>query len=228
MNKSDIYYEDFIILVESKFNHTFKDEKLIIAAITHKSFSKDNYERLEFLGDAVIQLIVTELLISKYKKIDEGILTRERQRLVSRRALNNFAKKMQLDQVVISKKNTINFKKSLLLADVFESIVGAIYLDANYDKCKRILSKLFLHEIKNNEEIGKKDPKTQLQEYTQAKNYALPSYKKTKLTSPDHKPRFKVSCKIDAFKQSYSVTSNTVKEGEQQVARIILRKLNEK
>ena len=109
MNKSDIYYEDFIILVESKFNHTFKDEKLIIAAITHKSFSKDNYERLEFLGDAVIQLIVTELLISKYKKIDEGILTRERQRLVSRRALNNFAKKMQLDQVVISKKKYYKF-----------------------------------------------------------------------------------------------------------------------
>ncbi|MBS82727.1 MAG: ribonuclease III [Gammaproteobacteria bacterium] len=226
MNSSDISQKDSILLLESKFKHTFKNKKLAVEAITHKSISKNNYERLEFLGDSVIQLAATELLISKYQQINEGVLTRERQRIVSRKSLNKIAIHMKLDEVILAKKNTINLKNSLLLADVFESAIGAIFLDSNYNLCRKILYKLFSKEIISIKKIGEKDPKTKLQEYMQSKNYPLPLYTTKKISSPDHKPKFKISCKVQIFKKTFSIISSTVKSGEQQVADIILKELD--
>ena len=207
------------------FNYEFVNETIMIESITHRSAGKNNYERFEFLGDAVIQLVITEMLLQKYNKSNEGELSRMRQSLVNKSTLSKIALDLQLDKVLISYNLNIydntSLKKSIT-AELFESIIGGIYLDSTYQKCKKIISKIFSKLIDSTGIIGKKDSKTELQEYLQAKNLPLPEYKKNKIKSPDHDPRFKITCKISILKKIFSTISNTVKDGEQLVAKKIL------
>ena len=207
------------------FNYEFVNETIMIESITHRSAGKNNYERFEFLGDAVIQLVITEMLLQKYNKSNEGELSRMRQSLVNKSTLSKIALDLQLDKVLISYNLNIydnaSLKKSIT-AELFESIIGGIYLDSTYQKCKKIISKIFSKLIDSTGIIGKKDSKTELQEYLQAKNLPLPEYKKNKIKSPDHDPRFKITCKTSISKKIFSSISNTVKDGEQLVAKKIL------
>ena len=128
------------------------------------------------------------------------------------------------------KFKNLNFKidRSLsesLSANVLEALIGAIYLDSNYQRCEKIITKIFSKLINSEKLLSGKDSKTQLQEYLQSKNLELPIYKKSKLKSPDHNPKFKISCEIPLLKTTISAVSRTVKEGEQMVAEKILNKI---
>ena len=214
--------------IKYAFNYEFCDEQLMLESVTHSSSSKKNYERLEFLGDAVIQLAVTEILLTKFNNCNEGELSRMRQYLVNKVTLSNIALGLQIDKILVSHnlniKNSISLKKSIM-ADLFESILGGIYLDSGYQKCRRIVVKIFSKLIDSDSLIGGKDAKTKLQEYLQSKNLDLPNYKKAKLKSPSHDPKFKISCKIPVLEQTLSAISKTVKEGEQLVAQKLLDKI---
>lgn len=214
--------------IKSVFGYQFSDEELMLEAITHRSVGIKNYERFELLGDAIIQLAVTEILLNKFAKCNEGELSRMRQFLVNKSTLSKIALELKIDTILISRNLNINKNISLkksITADLFESIIGGIYLDSNYQRCEKIITKIFSKLINSEKLLSGKDSKTQLQEYLQSKNLELPIYKKSKLKSPDHNPKFKISCEIPLLKTTISAVSRTVKEGEQMVAEKILNKI---
>ena len=158
------------LYIERTINYKFKDEQLLVKAFTHKSKSDINYERLELLGDAIIRLIITHYLYSQYEKADEGSLSREIQTIVSKDKLAEISLNLGLINFV----QAINIRlsdenlKSSISTDVFESMIGAVYLDSNYETIKEIVIKLLQKDLEYKKTIGLKDSKTLLQEYCQA------------------------------------------------------------
>ncbi len=221
-------YNNKKLLIKKIFNYKFKNEDLLIESITHKSISGSNYERLEFLGDSVLQLIITESLYEKHSGLDEGALSREKQLLVSRNSLAKLSIDLGIDKLLESNNLNLNFTEALktsIAANLLESIIGAIFIDSNYGNCKKIVTKLFYNLLNNKEIIGKKDSKTLLQEYMQSKKLPIPEYKTIRLDSPSHSPKFKIICKVSVIKKEQSCVSNTVQEGQQRVSSLILEML---
>ena len=232
MSDKKIYIKNAYDLVLSKLNYEFSNTDLLLEAITHKSISKVNYERLEFLGDAVIQLIITEYLYKKYPNHQEGHLSREKQAIVSKKVLSNISINIGLLNVLRS--NNLNFElndslRESLSTDIMESIIGAIFLDSDYRECEIIILNTFREYLDSKETIGQKDSKTLLQEYMQSIGQPLPVYNTSKLSGPSHDPKFKITCKLEIYKNAESVISKTVQSGQQEVSEVLLNKIkNEK
>ena len=159
--------------IEKDLSYTFVENKFLIEAFTHKSISKKNYERYEFLGDAVLRLSITKKLYQMYPKASEGELSREVQRLISKDTLAGlkFTKKILgfLDHKDLELENLSSLTKSLS-ADLIESLIGAIYVDSNFETTDKIIVKIYKSLLDKKDVIGKKDPKTILQEYMQSNN----------------------------------------------------------
>ena len=219
-------------LILEKFKCDFVDIDLLAQAITHKSISKKNYERLEFLGDAVLQLIITKYLYNKYPNHPEGNLSREKQSIVSKRIISMISSDMDLLSILRSNNLKVDSNPALiesLATDVMESIIGAIFLDSDYSTCETIVINIFKKYLGENKNIGEKDPKTLLQEYMQSIGQSLPKYTTIKINGPSHDPEFKIKCSIDIFESSEYVISKTVQSGQQNVSQIFLDKIsNEK
>ena len=232
MSDKKTYIKNAYDLVLSKLNYEFSNTDLLLEAITHKSISKVNYERLEFLGDAVIQLIITEYLYKKYPNHQEGHLSREKQAIVSKKVLSNISINIGLLNVLRS--NNLNFElndslRESLSTDIMESIIGAIFLDSDYRECEIIILNTFREYLDSKETIGQKDSKTLLQEYMQSIGQPLPVYNTSKLSGPSHDPKFKITCKLEIYKNAESVISKTVQSGQQEVSEVLLNKIkNEK
>jgi len=189
-------------ILENTLGYEFKNKKLLIEALTHKSYKQpyDN-ERLEFLGDAVLDLIVGEYLFSKFNKSDEGKLSKIRASLVNEDGFCKLAKSIKLgDYMFLSnaEENNGGREKSSLLSNAFEAVMGAIYLEAGLSTVNKIAIELIL---KNHEEISLdflfKDYKTTLQELTQARFGITPEYKVVASRGPDHKKEFEVAVVIE-------------------------------
>lgn len=232
MSDKKTYMANAFDLVLSKLNYEFINTNLLLEAITHKSISKTNYERLEFLGDAVIQLIITEYLFKKYPNHQEGDLSREKQVVVSKKILSSIS--INIGLINVLRSNNLKFEsndslKESLSTDIIESIIGAIFLDSDYVQCQKIVLKIFSDHLDGIETIGQKDPKTLLQEYMQSIGQPLPIYSTTKISGPSHDPMFKITCRLKIYKNSESVTSKTVQSGQQEVSEVFLKKIkNEK
>ena len=191
-----------IELLEESLGYKFKDEKLIAEALTHKSYKKpyDN-ERLEFLGDAVLDLVVGEYLFNKFSKSDEGKLSKIRASLVNESGFDKLARSINLGdfiQLSNAEENNGGREKSSLLSNAFEAIMGAIYLEAGLKVVQEIAICLI---EKNHEEISLdslfKDFKTTLQELTQARFGLTPEYKVVASRGPDHKKEFEIAVIIE-------------------------------
>ena len=232
MSDKKIYIKNAYNLVLSKLNYEFANTDLLLEAITHKSISKVNYERLEFLGDAVIQLTITEYLYKKYPNHQEGHLSREKQAIVSKKVLSNISINIGLPNILRSNNLDIESNDSLkesLSTDIMESIIGAIFLDSDYRQCEKIILKTFGEYLDSIEIVGQKDAKTLLQEYMQSTGQPLPIYDTTKISGPSHDPQFKITCRLEIYKTSESVISKTVQSGQQEVSKVLLNKIkNEK
>lgn len=232
MSDKKKYMANAFDLVLSKLNYEFINTDLLLEAITHKSISKINYERLEFLGDAVIQLIITEYLFKKYPNHQEGDLSREKQVVVSKKILSSIS--INIGLINVLRSNNLKFEsndslKESLSTDIIESIIGAIFLDSDYVQCQKIVLEIFSEHLDGIETIGQKDPKTLLQEYMQSIGQPLPIYSTTKISGPSHDPMFKITCRLKIYKNSESVTSKTVQSGQQEVSEVFLKKIkNEK
>ena len=166
-----------------ELGYTFSNDDLIKKALTHKSSSSDNNERLEFLGDAILNLYVSEKLIHSYPELSEGKLTRFKASIVSRQNLNLVAEKLRLsDFIKIGKGERLDGNS--ILGNTLEAIIGAIFLDSDYPKTKEILQRLFLKDfLEIEEESELKDPKSALQEYIQKTYKSLPTYSIQKSSS---------------------------------------------
>ena len=207
------------IKLEKKIKINFKNKDLLIQSLTHKSFDKEsNNEKVEFLGDRVLGLVIAKKLLEIYPNEKEGILDKKFASLVNKKTCLQIAKEIELDKYILTinfrnKKNVIEDK---VLADTCEALIGAIYLDKGFSSVEKIILNLWSKHIKDSV-ITQIDAKTKLQEYSLKKFKKLPIYKLISNTGPRHKPLFKVAVKLINTK-FYIAEGKSKKDAEQNAA----------
>ncbi len=221
----------YIENIENNINYTFNNKGLILQSLTHSSYSHDynleyNYERLEFLGDAVVELVVTEYLIKTYPEYQEGDLSILRAYIVNSSTLYEISKKFDLSNNILLGKSefygTNNLKKAIV-ADIFEAVIAAIYLDGGYEKAKSIvlnlLADFIIEAVKNN---SFHDAKTQLQQICQKDFGKLPEYTLISATGPEHNKLFLVEVDMCGVIKTKG-QGKSKKEAEKNAASMALR-----
>jgi ribonuclease-3 len=206
-------------LLEKKINIEFKDKNKLVKSLTHKSFnSKENNEKLEFLGDRVLGLVISKKLLELYPKEKEGVLDKKFASLVNKNTCLQIAKKINLDKFIL----TLNSEKAKtppqdkVISDSCEALIGAIYLDRGFNVVEKFILDLWKEEISQSK-VTLIDAKTQLQEFSLKKYKKLPEYKMISNTGPRHKPIIKVSVKIHNSK-NFIAEGSSKKIAEQNAA----------
>ncbi len=206
-------------LLEKKIKIYFKNKELLIRSLTHKSFNKDNNnEKIEFLGDRVLGLVIAKKLLEIYPNEKEGILDKKFASLVNKKTCLEISKKLELHKYVLT-LNSRNEKKLIedkILADCCEALIGSIYLDKGYQVVEKTILNLWSEHIKQSV-VTQIDAKTRLQELSLKKYKQLPIYKIISNTGPRHKPLFKVGVKLMDTKFYYS-DGKSKKDAEQNAA----------
>ena len=214
--------------LEKKINYKFKNKNLLVKSLTHKSFDKiNNNEKIEFLGDRVLGLIIAKKLLEIYPDEKEGILDKKFASLVNKKTCVEISKKLNLQKYILTIDN--RFKKNILiedkvLADSCEALIGAIYQDHNFRIAEKFILNFWSDHIKKSI-ITQIDAKTKLQEFSLKKYKKLPTYKIISNTGPRHKPLFKVGVKLENSKFFIS-EGKSKKDAEQNAAYLCLKDLN--
>lgn len=201
--------------------YTFKDPALREWSLSHRSVGARNNERLEFLGDGLVNLLVAELLYEHFPRAAEGELTRWRARLVSEPALAAIARELELgDQLHLGpgELKSGGFRRDSILADALEALVAAVYLDGGWDTCRHVVRGLFEPRLEDAANAQDKDPKTHLQELLQARGLSLPVYELVKSSGADHAKVFDVRCTIAALDLHADGRGNSRRAAEQAAA----------
>ncbi len=211
--------------LEKKIKINFRNKDLLIKALTHKSFNKDNNnEKVEFLGDRVLGLVMAKKLLEIYPYEKEGILDKKFASLVNKKTCLEIAKKLDLQKYILTfdskKKKVIEDK---VLADSCEALIGSIYLDKGFGAVEKIVLDLWSDKIKKSV-ITQIDAKTKLQELSLKKFKKLPIYKLISNTGPRHKPLFKVAVKLIDSK-FYVALGKSKKDAEQNAAMLCLQNI---
>ncbi len=213
--------------IEKKINVKFKNSNLLIKSLTHKSFdSVNNYEKLEFLGDRVLGLILSKRLLEIYPNEKEGSLDKKLASLVNKKKCMEIGKSIDLDKFILISNNS-NRKiiiENKIIADSCESLIGAIFLDQGLNVVEKFILKIWNNDLKASI-ITFIDSKTQLQEYSLKRFKNFPIYKLIENSGPRHKPFFKVSVKLKNSK-IFIGNGTSKKEAEQDAAKILLKNLN--
>ena len=215
---------------ESIHGYEFDDSTLFELALTHRSVSARNNERLEFLGDSLLGLIISIEIMKKFPRSSEGELTRIRASLVNGESLANVANQLGIGEMVLlgdGEKKSGGYRRPSILADVFEALVGAIYLDSNFETVKTLVLDMFQERIESIETktTPTKDSKTILQEHLQSHSLPLPVYDILEEIGPDHQKDFLVECKTVLLEQNESATAGSKRKAEQAAAALTLKKL---
>jgi len=204
--------------------HTFANPALLAQALTHRSAGVQNNERLEFLGDALINLIVAELIFEQLPRADEGEMTRLRASLVNGSALASIARDEQVGDLLRLGPGELKsggFRRDSILADAFEAVVAAIYLDAGWSVCRTLVRRLFADRSAASTGAPK-DAKTRLQEYLQAQALPLPVYDLVASRGDEHAKTFDVECRIDVLGIRTTGSGSTRRGAEQTAAEVAL------
>lgn len=213
--------------VEKIIDYQFQDQSLLSLALTHCSCGLPNNQRLEFLGDAVLDLVVSELLFLRYPGYSEGDLSRARAWIVSGEQLSKIAKSLQLETFVrcsANKRFEANQMPGSILADALEAIVAAVYLDSGIDQVKSLVKRI-LGEVLLSTQIENKpkDFKTQLQEILQANQIPIPTYELIKQAGRPHDLTFSVKLCVSGFDYSSVGQGKSIRKAEQEAAKIWLK-----
>jgi ribonuclease-3 len=218
-----------IVELEKSLGYQFQDEKLITEALTHRSYKKEiNNERLEFLGDAVMDLIVGEYLFELFPKAEEGTLSKLRAALVNEDSFTRLAKRLNLGKFLYlspAEENNNGREKPSILSSAFEAVIGAIYLESGFDAAKDVALRLLKAEfpVITPEELLK-DYKTTLQEITQAHFGVVPEYRLISASGPDHKKEFEIGVYIQD-KEYARAKGKSKKTAQQEGARLTIEML---
>ena len=213
--------------LEKKIKVNFKNKELLIKSLTHKSFDKENNnEKVEFLGDRVLGLVIAKKLLEIYPNEKEGILDKKFASLVNKRTCLEISKKLQLQKYILTlnSRNNKNIIEDKILADSCEALIGSIYLDKGYTVVEKTILSLWSNHIKQSV-ITQVDAKTKLQEFSLKKFKKLPIYKIISNTGPRHKPLFKVGVKLMNTKFYFS-DGKSKKDAEQNAATKCLKNIS--
>jgi len=223
--------ESVALKLSKKINYQFSNTTLLTEAITHRSKHSINNERLEFLGDSILGYVISSELFQRFPKAREGQLTRGRAVLVKGETLAELALELNLGDYLHLGPGELKsggHRRKSILADAMEAIIGAIYLDGGLEAAKQHILNIYAGKLENLEleEVGK-DPKTQLQEYLQARKQPLPNYDVVATTGSDHEQVFEVSCKVDLLSRAVKGTGRSRRKAEQAAASKVLKLLEE-
>ncbi|MBN8493519.1 MAG: ribonuclease III [Burkholderiales bacterium] len=215
--------------LQQRLGHSFAQTALLTRALTHRSHGSAHNERLEFLGDAVLNMAVSALLYQRFSGSDEGDLTRVRAHLVREESLHRAALALGLPQVLrLSEAETRGggAQRASILADALEALIGAAFLDGGYDAAQRVVRKLFGELIDSTEtDNWTKDPKTELQEWLQARRLAVPGYRIVATRGQAHAQTFEVECQVAPLGLAERGEGRSRRAAEQQAARRMLELL---
>jgi ribonuclease-3 len=218
--------------LQERLQHRFGDERLLARALTHRSFSADHNERLEFLGDSVLNLAVASLLYERLGSMPEGDLSRVRANLVKQDTLHRLALELKLPDVIRlgeGEARSGGHKRPSILADTLEALIGAVHLDAGYPAAEALVHRLFQGvEINPGMVQAAKDPKTELQEWLQGRKMKLPVYRVAGTLGAAHKQTFNVECEIEELGVVERGIGASRRAGEQAAAAAALLTLKSK
>ena len=210
--------------------YQFRQQDLLEQALTHRSYSRsNNNERLEFLGDSILNLIISKHIYLRFKDADEGDLSRIRASLVKEQSLAQIAMDIGLgDHIRLGggELKSGGFRRASILSDALEALIAAIYLDSDYAQTEATVLRLYHGQLQSvDENANLRDPKTQLQEYLQARKMHLPGYQVEQTSGKSHNQVFTVSCNITDLELQSKGKGSSRKKAEQQAAQKILDKL---
>ena len=211
--------------LQKKINIKFKSINYLKKAITHKSYdSINNYEKLEFLGDRVLGLVISKKLIELYPDQKEGVLDKRLASLVNKNRCLEVAKNIGLEKfILIGNKSNKSKIENKILSDCIEALIGAIYYDKGFEASEKFILNMWKSFI-NSSDVSIVDSKTKLQEYSLKKFKSLPIYKLVSSSGPKHKPKFTISVKLKNTK-FFEGSGNSKKKAEQSAAKILLDSL---
>ncbi|MEI8325087.1 MAG: ribonuclease III [Betaproteobacteria bacterium] len=224
--------DDGLQALQRRLQHVFVDPQLLLRSLTHRSFSSDNNERLEFLGDAVLDLAVSGLLYDQLRDSPEGDLSRVRASLVKEATLHGLAVQLGLTDLLRLGEGAAKTgvkKLPSILANALEAVIGAVYLDAGYEAAQALVHRLF-EAVEINPQMAAigKDPKTELQEWLQGRKMKLPHYRVVGTMGAAHKQSFDVECEIEEFGLIERGIGGSRRSGEQAAAAAMLLRLQTK
>jgi ribonuclease-3 len=215
--------------LQIRLGYAFRQHALLQQAVTHRSFSADHNERLEFLGDSVLNLSVAHLLYAQLANLPEGDLSRVRANLVKQDTLHQLAKTLDLPAVMRLGEGEMRSggqNRPSILADALEAIIGAVYLDGGYKDAQALVERLFAQvDIKPDMQAVGKDPKTELQEWLQGRKLALPKYTVVGTSGAAHRQQFEVSCEVTELRQTQQGSGASRRAAEQAAAAAMLQTL---
>ena len=227
---------DYLKTLEEKLGYEFKDREYLKLALTHSSYGNEvmlktahgkNNERLEFLGDAVLELVSSEFLYTEYSHIPEGELSKLRASLVSEAPLADCARTIELDKYILlgrGEKQNHGEQRDSILSDAYEAVIGAIYLDGGIDEAKKFVRRYVLADIEHKKRFY--DAKTELQVIVQERFQCTPEYVVINESGPAHEKEFTLSCRIKGEEYGVGV-GRSKKAAQQQAAYMAIMKLEE-
>ena len=207
--------------LSARIGYTFADESLLVLALTHRSKSAKNNERLEFLGDSILNFTIAEALFHQFPEEKEGVLSRLRASLVKGDTLAEVARDFDLGDFLLlggGELKSGGFRRDSILADAVEAIIGAIYLDSGMPEASARILDWYSQRLKDITTESLKDPKTRLQEYQQGRKSRLPDYTVVNTDGPDNERIFTVECRIPELDEAVVATGPSRRIAEQSAA----------
>ena len=212
--------------LQSRLGYEFSNLELLATALTHRSKSNNNYERLEFLGDSILGFVIAEWLFNSFEELSEGKLSRMRSSLVRKETLAQIARNLTIGEHLNLGEGELKsggFDRDSTLADTVESIIGAIYLDADFSQAEAFIHRHFKEQLDKTTELKSlKDPKSRLQETMQKLGYSLPKYTIIDAQGQHHAQVFTVECKLNELPYTAQATATSRRNAEQAAAKQIL------
>ncbi|TXS95514.1 ribonuclease III [Parahaliea maris] len=221
---------DKLARLEKRLGYQFRDRELLQLALTHRSAGNRNNERLEFLGDSIVNHVIAEALYHRFPEVREGEMSRMRASLVKGDTLARVAKELEFGECLklgAGERKSGGHRRGSILADAFEAVAGAILLDSDVDTCRRFLLEHFESRLADLDQgDAGKDAKTRLQEFLQGRGNPLPVYELLNVEGEDHQQHFEVSCRLQRPRLSVQGEGSSRRKAEQAAAATALERLN--
>lgn len=217
--------------LSNKLGYQYKDIAFLQHALTHRSMGANNNERLEFLGDSLVNFMIADVLFHQFDRLPEGDMSRVRAHLVKGDTLAIIGREYQLSDYLVLGPGELKsggFRRDSIIADAVEAIIASVYEDGGLDACRELVTRFYAKRLKelDPKNVGK-DPKTRLQEFLQSKNEDLPEYTIISVNGAAHNQEFTVSCYVGKLNSKFEAVATNRRKAEQKAAEIALEALGE-